>query len=227
MFVPRKVRKWIVLVLTLAVLGAGGAFFYITFKTTGKTIYDLLTENRKLRTAITNLTEQRRIGYAKVVDQQEREGKLYTEILFVVTAPEDETRRVLECRYEIEGNVVFFDTLIVKFSPQLVMDGKEKALYLWRRVYSEKMKPEDGYWIEMRGAEPARYKRLFSDLSLEDRNLFWDEIWELADDPDRLASAGVQAIYGNAVYKKLRPGLIYVFNLDADGTFYPETIPDL
>jgi len=225
--VPRTVRKWIILLVTCGVLGAGGGFFYVTFRATGKTIYDLLTENRTLRRAITNLTQERRIGYAKVLSQGPREGRLFTELLFVVTDPEDQTRRVLECQYEIEGDVVFFDTLIVKFSPQLVMDGKEKALYLWRRVYGEKMKPEDGYPIEVSGGEPARYAKLFAGLSFEDRDLFWEEIWHLADDPDRLTSAGVEAIYGSAVYKKVRPGLIYVFNLDANGTFYPETVPDL
>jgi hypothetical protein len=224
---PRRLSTWIALVFLLIGLGAGGTFFYFAFRTTGKTIYDLLTENRKLRTAITNLTQERRIGYAKVLSQETREGRLFTEVLFVVTDPEDQTKRIFQCQYEIEGDVVFFDALIVKFSPELVMDGKEKALYLWRRVYGEKMTPEEGYPIEIRGEEPTRYAEVFSDLRVDDREVFWNEVWELADDPDRLASAGVQAIYGTAVYKKLRPGLIYIFNIDANGTFYPETVPDL
>lgn len=226
-FVPRRLSTWIALIFLIMGLGAGGGVFYYAFRTTGKTIYDLLTENRKLRSAITNLTQERRIGYAKVISQETHEGEPLTELLFVVTDPEDQTKRVFQCQYEIEGDVVFFDAMIVKFSPELVMDGKEKALYLWRRVYGEKMTPENGYPIDSKGVEPTRYAKIFGGLSLTDRDLFWKEIWELADDPDRLASAGVQAIYGTAVYKKVRPGLIYIFNLDANGTFYPETVPDL
>ena len=56
---------------------------------------------------------------------------------------------------------------------------------------------------------------------------FWKGIWDLADCPDKLSGSGVEAIYGTAVYKRLRHGLIYIFNLEADGNIYPETIPDL
>jgi len=41
-------------------------------------------------------------------------------------------KRVLEKEYEIEGDIIHFDALIVKFDEQLVMDGKERTLYLWR-----------------------------------------------------------------------------------------------
>ena len=57
--------------------------------------------------------------------------------------------------------------------------------------------------------------------------MFWPEIWELSNDPDRLKDAGIQAIYGNAVYKKLRPGLIYVFKISPSGQLYPEVVPDM
>jgi len=217
----------VALLVALGVLGGGGAVFYTAFRATGKTIFDLLTENRELKKALTNLTEQRRIGYAKVLGQEKRDGELWTEILFVVTDPKDETKRLHECRYEIEGDVVHFDALIVKFSPQLVMDGKEKALYLWRRIYGEHTSPENGYPIDVEGAEPDRYRKIFSGLPVEDRDLFWNEIWGLAHDKDRLASLGVDAIYGEGVYTQLIPGLIYIFNLDPNGNFYPETIPAL
>ena len=105
------------------------------------------------------------------------------------------------------------------------MDGKERALYLWRRVYGEKMTPEDGFPIESEGNEPARYASLFSKLPIKHRDLFWSEIWQLADNPERLAKAGVQAIYGDVKYLKVRPGLIYAFKIDATGALYPETYP--
>jgi hypothetical protein len=49
----------------------------------------------------------------------------------------------------------------------------------------------------------------------------------LANDPEVLQQHGIKAIYGNAVYKKLRPGLIYVFKISPTGQLYPETVPDL
>lgn len=213
-------------IIALATLGVLGLLAYAGLYAS-RTIYQLLGENRELKAAITNLTHEDQIGYAKVLSQEERDGRLYTKLLFVETARGDMTARILEREYEIEGDVVHFDALIVKFGPEVVMDGKERALYLWRRVYGEKMTPEQGFPIEEPGAPPARYADLSARLSLADRDLFWDEVWALSDDPERLAKAGVRAIYGNVVYKRVRPGLIYVFKIDATGGLFPEVVPAL
>lgn len=208
---------------TLAVLG----IFAYAGLYASRTIYELLGENKELREAITNLTHEDQIGYAKVISQEEREGRLFTKLLFVETARGDMTQRILEKEFEIEGDVVHFDAIIVKFGQEVVMDGEEKSLYLWRRVYGEKMNPEAGFPIEEEGTPPARYEDLSSKLSLEDRQMFWDEIWALSDDPERLREADVRAIYGNVVYKRLKPGLIYVFKIDASGGVFPEVVPAL
>jgi hypothetical protein len=125
----------------------------------------------------------------------------------------------------VEGDVVHFDALIVKFDNRYVADGKGRALYLWRRIYGEKMTPESGSPIEEAGAEPKRYAELLAKLSLRDRRLFWTEIWKLSNDPARLKSAGVQALYGNDVYASLAPGLLYVFKIGNAGQFYVEAVP--
>lgn len=212
--------------VALATLAVLGLFAYAGLYAS-RTIYQLLGENRELKEAITNLTHEDQIGYAKVLSQEQRDGKLYTRLVFVETARGDMTARILEKEYEIEGDVVHFDALIVKFGTQVVMDGKEKSLYLWRRVYGEKMTPEQGFPIEEEGKAPARYADLSSRLSLDDSKMFWSEIWSLSDDPERLAQVGVRAVYGNVVYKRLRPGLIYVFKIDATGGLFPEVVPAL
>ena len=89
------------------------------------------------------------------------------------------------------------------------------------------MTPEQGFVIQPQGTEPAQYTALCKTLSIQDRSLFWDEIWSLSNDPKRLETLGINAIYGNVVYHQLRPGLIYVFKLSSTGTLWPEVIPDL
>jgi hypothetical protein len=192
-----------------------------------RTIERLLKENKQLQAAIANLRAENQIGYAKVISQIQTDGKIITTLKFVETDRDDMLKRVLEKDYELEGDIIYFDALIVKFDEQLVMDGKERALYLWRRVYSDKMRPEDGFAIETDGNEPARYADICAKLNLRDRKLFWSEIWKLADDPNSLAQYGVTAVYGNAVYRKVRPGLVYVFKISSTGTLYPDVVLDL
>ncbi|MDH3982112.1 MAG: hypothetical protein OES84_04340 [Kiritimatiellaceae bacterium] len=219
----KRIVGFIASLSVLAGLGlVGGTFLYGT-----KTVHDLFASNEKLHKAITSLTHEDQIGFAKVIRQEEREGHLYTTIRFVETARDDMLNKVLEKEYEIEGDIVHFDALVVTFTDQAVMDGKARSLYLWRRVYGENMSPTEGYAIETPGTHPERYAGLLRDLKLPEQHMFWESIWELANDPEALRTHGIKAIYGNAVYKRLRPGLIYIFKIGADGQVYPETVPDM
>ena len=206
--------------LIVAYLGRG--FYY-----GAKTIHQLLAENKHLKQAITNLTHEEQIGYAKVISQQTIDGRLLTTIKFVETARDDKLKTILEKEYTIEGDIIHFDALIVKFGNKMVMDGKTKALYLWRRVYGEKMAPEEGFVIEQPGTEPQRYKDLLKVLPVKHSQMFWSNIWDLANDQKKLKEYDIEAVYGNVVYTRLSKGLIYIFKIDSTGQVTPETVPDM
>jgi hypothetical protein len=212
--------------VSLAGIVIGGILGFAFLKT-GLTIEALLTENKTLKQSIENLTEEKQIGYAKVVRQFEEAGKTFTTLRFVETDRNDPLKIVFESEFTLEGNVVHFDALIVKFSDAFVSDGKARALYLWRRVYGEHMTPNDGFPIEVHGREPERYRGLLARLPVKQKELFWAEIWDLAHDKGKLKEYGIEAVFGNAVYSELRPGLIYIFKVSATGQVYPEVIPDL
>lgn len=218
-----KILRYIIVCLLLAV-----ALFLVRSLYYGvTTIQELLTENKQLKQAITNLTQEEQIGYAKVISQEKRDGKLFTVIRFVETARDDKLKKILEKDYTIEGDIVHFDALIVKFGDKMVMDGSERSLYLWRRIYGEKTRPQDGFAIEEPGVEPERYNDLLRKLPIRQRELFWSSIWLLANDPDKLKAYDIRAIYGNAVYSQLRKGLIYVFKITPAGQVYPEIVPEM
>ena len=189
------------------------------------TIQQLLSDNKQLKAAISNLTAEEQIGYAKVIKQETKDGKLWTTLRFVETARDDKLKKIVEKDYTIEGDIVHFDALIVKFDSKMVMDGRERALYLWRRVYGEKMAPQDGFPIESPGVEPVRYADLLARLPIKQRERVWSSIWTLANNVERLKQYGITAVYGNVVYSQLKEGLIYVFKISSTGQLYPEIVP--
>lgn len=216
--------------LPLLIIGAGLAGIAYWGREPYKavaTIQELLAENRTLKQAIGNLTGESQIGYAKVIAQETIDGELFTTLKFVETARDDKLRKILEKEFTIAGDVIHFDALIVKFGNKMVMDGRTRALYLWRRVYGEQMTPQEGFAIEEPGTEPQRYSDLFEALPVKHREMFWSNIWDLANDPEKLSEHDIEAIYGSAVYSKLRSGLIYVFKINSTGQVYPEVVPDL
>jgi hypothetical protein len=214
------------LVALAAVLVAAG-YFGRGWLSREITVQQLLNENKQLKGVITNLTAEEQIGYAKVLRQETRDGKVWTTLRFVETARDDKLKKILEKDYTIEGDVVHFDALIVKFGDKMVMDGKERAMFLWRRIYGESMKPQESFAIEKPGAEPARYADLLAILPVKQKELFWSNIWDLANDAEKLKQNGITAIYGNVVYSRLKEGLIYVFKISPTGQVYPEIVPDM
>ena len=222
---PAKIRITVLLLLVVVLVAAG--YFGQGYLLREMTIHQLLNENKQLKEAITNLTTEEQIGYAKVIKQETKDGKLVTTLRFVETARSDKLKKILEKDYTIEGDIVHFDALIVKFDNKMVMDGKERAMYLWRRIYGETMAPQNGFAIESPGAEPARYTDLLARLPIKQRKMFWSNIWDLANDVEKLKQDGITAIYGNTVYSKLKEGLIYVFKISPTGQLYPEVVPDM
>jgi ABC-type glycerol-3-phosphate transport system substrate-binding protein len=222
-------KKLRLLTLTvLAVVAVAVAYVGRGFYRGAMTIHDLLGENQQLKEAITNLTSEDQIGYAKVISQRTDEnGRLWTTLRFVETSREDKTKKILQKEYTIEGDVIHFDALIVKFTDQMVMDGKARALYLWRRVYGEKTPPQEGFPIEEPDTEPKRYADLLKFLPAGQQELFWSSIWDLANNPEALAQYGIKAIYGNVIYSQLREGLIYVFKIGPTGHLYVEDVLDM
>ena len=228
-------EKGNILILLLIVVCLVFAIWGLVAYKVAQTLHELFTENKELKQAITSLTREDQIGYAKVVKQMKKEGKTLTTVKFVETARDDKNNQILTKNYTIEGDVIHFDALIVKFDSKMVMDGQQRSLYLWRRVYGEKMAPSQGFEIEETGSAPERYKGFLGEQSFWDKILFkkddtvrfWDAIWDLANDPEKLKKYGITAVYGNVVYKRLKPGLIYVFKITNTGQLYPETVPDM
>lgn len=214
-------RLMILLVLVLLIAGSLALYF------TSRTLADLFGENRRLKEALANLTAETRIGCAKVISQERRNGVLVTRMRFAETDRRDPQLLLPSREFEVTGDVVHFDALVVVFDRRLVMDGKERALHLWRRAYGESTPPDQGVPLATPGVEPERYAEVFRKLPGRDRDRFWAEMWKLANDPDHLRARGVRAVYGNAVYRQVRPGFLYTFTLGSTGQIIVEAVPDL
>ena len=205
-------------VATAAVLG-------LSFYFSSSSIHSLLTDNHELNKAITNLTREEQIGFATVLSQhKDALGQTITQLKFVQTAAGNPKEVVDEQIYQITGDIVHFDALVVKFSDAYVREGKERALFLWRRIYGEQTPPEQGEAIAQPGSAPERYHTISKSLNVKDREIFWEAVWSLANDPQRLSEYGITAVFGNAVYTKLEPGKTYLFKIGATGQIYPEVL---
>jgi hypothetical protein len=216
-----KIVGTLVGLTALAVAAVLGLSFYFS----SSSIHSLLTENHALNKAISNLTQEEQIGYA-VVESESMDGLGQKSLIvrFVQTAAGKPKEIVDEAFYVIEGDVVHFDALVVKFSDAYVREGKERALYLWRRIYGEQTSPDQGEAIAVPGSAPERYYAITKSLKVSDREVFWEAIWSLANDPQGLSEYGITAVFGSAVYTRMEADKVYLFKIGATGQIYPEVM---
>ena len=220
------------LLLLALVLAIG--FWGYTVSRSVETFHEFLTENKQLKEALTRLTNENLIGYAKVVKQEESDGNLMTTLVFYQTARNNPDARIMEGEFTIQGDIAHFDALVVKFDDKMVLDNKARSIYLWRRIYSDYIPPSEGYLLAQENKEPAQYEDLLGEQTLWDKLMlkkdysdeFWAAIWDLANDTDKLKEYGINAVYGNAIYTKLAPGQLYQFKINDAGQIYPEVVKD-
>lgn len=192
---------------------------------------EMLRDNERLRQAISRLTSESDIGRLRVIDQQLSDGQLYTTLEFQPGSVDAMPPAAIQ-QLTLPGDEIHFDALVVTFDPQLVADGKGRAMYLWRRVYSDEMAPRDGLPLYLEDQIPPLYRELFAPRSWLDRLLlredeeprFWQAVWQLARDPDRLSQWGIRAVQGNAVYARLRTGDQFRFRFTATGQILLESL---
>ena len=197
----------------------------LTFYHSTASIHQLLTENHKPNKAVRNLTHETQIGYALIQSQSYNGlGELENTVRFVQTAIDDPKVIVCEQHFTVSSNIVHFDALIVKFTNDYVKDGSERALYLWRRIYTESTAPAEGTPIETLGSAPQRYDLISKSLHIKNRDIFWKAIWDLANNTAQLSNYGIEGVYGNAIYTRMQPGKVYLFKISSTGQIYPETV---
>ena len=84
---------------------------------------------------------------------------------------------------------------------------------LFKRLFGNDQKPDDGYPLDEHGAAPKAYAR-GGKMSDFERAIF-DDFWSIANDKDKAAEKGIKANYGNADYIKVQPGKTYKVELRA------------
>ena len=120
--------------------------------------------------------------------------------------------------FTIDGNVVYIDAWVVKFSDELVQAAdplRGASVAVFRRVFGENQEPSKGYVLDAEGQQPVAYGQAREPSAIEKE--IWANFWELANDPQRAKQAGVRVAQGEAPSIQLRKGMVYPMVLRASG----------
>jgi len=119
-------------------------------------------------------------------------------------------------RFQVLGDLLYLDFLIVKFDDEYVENGdvdRGTSICLFRRMFGEHQEPYDGYTIDREGSRPNVYGR--NGIISEFERQIWANFWNIANDPSLAASLGIRAAHGVAPAIRLRPRHRYRVTLRA------------
>lgn len=183
----------------------------------------------RLETAMRLLKVDHRVAYLDALDQQgsEKAGDLVTRFRFTEVDPDGKPLQQRE--FNIKGDVVHVDALVVKFEDKFVESGDDPlratSMLMFRRAYGDQQKPQDGISLDRQGAQPAAYRGGAESSDFERE--IWEKFWDYANDLEKQADKGIRAAHGQGVYQKIVPDTRYRLQLRAsDGlSLKPEGPP--
>lgn len=221
----------ICLLVCLSVLGLLGLRFYVYLKADADKLVKAEAQVEKLNDVIGRLEFERRVADF-IVAEQHRDapadgGKLRTRLIMVEY---DRADRALPPRsFDVVGEQVHVDALVVKFDSELVKAGNSlrgRALLLFEKIYGDAQAPADAAKIDPPGGVPGVYRDVDPKISGTEQAL-WKQFWQLADDPSMRAQYGVKVAHGAGVFAPFKPGIRYGVTLGSDGnvTLYDEPLP--
>jgi hypothetical protein len=224
----RSFRFFFWFIVLVAVVSAS---LYIAYELVVKPRQALQDQIREQKQAILKLQQdkERLEAYLKILKHVERRARI--EVLKQVkddrgnqqntirfTEIGDDGKPVSAAReLTLPGQEIYFDTMVIKFEDHFVEQDdpvKGRALMLFRRIFSNTMRAQDGIVIDAEGQAPGVYSE--AGPSDFEKNL-WKRFWELANDEKLAKEHGVRAIHGDAPYMRLEPDHIYEVALRSTG----------
>lgn len=207
---------WIRRILSLCVLGmvgAGGWWFY-----------QYQQESEVLRKIVTRLTAEERVADVWVDDYVPGENGRSKKIRLKVLEYASDGRPLtpVYCDFSL-NDVIHFEALVIRLNDDLIMQGKGKSVYLFRRAFAldDQGNTYESCDLNPPMKVPGGYRIGLSERKLSTiENEYWRSFWEFALDEKRRDDAGIKIAQIEAPATRFLPDNIYRLILERDGGMY-------
>lgn len=222
---PKRTFPIRLFVWSVLVAGAGAAGIYLADRLVAAPrrqmeakVAKLESEALRLKTYLKLLEYTERRAQVEVVSQsKDLAGETVNKLRFTELDPQGGVVGAQQ-EFEIKGDEIYVDTLTIKFEDHFVEVGdplKGKALMLFRRVFTNRVKPDDGHVLDRNGVPPEIYAAQNTPSPFE-RDL-WARFWAVANNERLAKESGVKAMHGQAVYGRLAPNRVYTLVMRSTG----------
>lgn len=195
----------------------------------GYSYYERQREVEALRQIVSRLTAEERVAevWVKEYVKDDRGKPIKITIKILEKRDNGNPLNPIYCTFSL-SDIIHFEALVIRLNDEIVMNGKGKSIYLFRRAFAlddsgntyEKcdinrpMEVPEGYKIENTSGE----------ISVIERK-YWRKFWEYALDNKKRDAAGVKNAQIEAPATRFVPNTIYRIILEHDGGLRIEATP--
>lgn len=188
-------------------------------ETTRVELAEKIKHIEKLETSLHLLKTDQRLAQLNVLalNKDENGNIISSKLEFVELSPNGDHLSQPK-QFTLPGDLVYVDNWVVKFEDSYVENAdieKGTSLVLFRRIFSEKQQPSEGFSLDEVGMRPQAYARGGSLNEFEKK--LWGEFWEFANNPQKASEMGIRAANGEAISIQVREGMSYQLKLRSSG----------
>lgn len=181
-------------------------------------VYDLWHDKFRYEQYLYNVLGERRVAEACVLKQERLPGQpVQTTLRFQEFRPNGEALSPMTVT--LPGEEIYIDALVTVFNSEAVQAGQAKSLYLFRRIFTDKVAPGQGVPL-YRGAHTHHgIPQAYLDDTIEPRvqRRVWEHVWSLIESPAYAQAHGARTQFGQAVYARMAAGACYTVTLQNHG----------
>ena len=173
----------------------------------------------KMETSLRLLKTDQRLAMLKVIgiDRDEKTKAVTSRLEFVELSPNGSPISQPKS-ITLPGQQIYIDNWIVKFDDHYVEKGdvqRGTSLCLFKRIFSDQVKPSEGISLDDVGMRPQAYGRGGKISEFEQQ--LWKDFWQFANDPAKAQAQGIRAANGEAVSIQVEEGKSYKIELRTSG----------
>jgi hypothetical protein len=184
----------------------------------GYWVYHTWSEKTRYEHYLHNLLGEQRVAEVCVSEQERLPGRAPRTTLRFQEFRQD-GQALPSLSMTLPGEEIYIDALVTVFESDVVQSGEARSLYLFRRIFTERVAPQDGFSFYRDGGpsdgipEPYVHRAIERGVQLR----VWHHLWRLIEDAAYAEAHRVRTHFGQAVYARVEPDRCYTVMLQNHG----------
>jgi hypothetical protein len=184
----------------------------------GYWVYHVWTEKLRYERYLYNVLGERRVAEMCVL-QQERPADQPVQTTLRFQEFRESGDPLSPITLTLPGEEIYLDALVTVFDSEAVRAGEAKSLYLFRRIFTDRVPPRQGVALYRDAHAYDRIPQPYVHNTIERdiQRRVWERLWSLIEDPAYAEARRVRTYFGQAVYARLALGECSTVTLQNNG----------